>query len=99
MSSQTYVFYGMGGVIPGVIGQFSANTWVTIDTDTLQIVTQGFLPTVVPVVVSDTDTTYIDYGEAGSIPDVPNQAISTGHEEVVDITSNTVLQDTFLTSQ
>jgi len=99
MSTQTYVFYGAGGVIPGVVGQFSANTYVTIDTTTMQVVGQGFLPVAMPITGSDVDATYIDYGEAGVVPDVANQVIDIGQEEVVDVTTDTVLQDKFLSSQ
>lgn len=98
MGTQTYSFYGSSGVIPGVPGQFSAGTWVTINTDTLQVVSQGFLPSIPAIVTSDVTETVLDYGETGVVPDVANQLIDAGHEEVIDATTDSVLSDHFLPS-
>jgi len=98
MSIQTYSFYGSSGVIPGVPGQFSAGTWVTIDTTTMQITAQGFLAPIFSPSVSDVDETFMDYGEAGVIPEVANQPIDAGQIEVVDATTDTVVSDHFLPS-
>lgn len=98
MSTQTYSFYGSSGSIPGVPGQFSAGTWVTVDTITLQILSQGFLPPVVVPLLSDTTETFVDYGEAGVIPDIANQTIDAGQEEEIDATTDTILGTQFLPS-
>jgi len=104
MSTQTYSFYGTSGIIPNVPnpadprGEFHAGQWVTVDLSTLQIVSQGYLPALFSPPQGAVDETFVEYGEAGSIPDVPNQTIDAGQMETINTTNDTVVSDQFLPS-
>lgn len=43
MSLETYSFYDITGVIPGIPGEFHAGQRVTIDTDTMTVVSQELI--------------------------------------------------------
>jgi hypothetical protein len=57
MNKQTFIFYGNGGIIPGIPGSFSAGIVVDVDLDTMTILAERSLnlpphetfPTLAPV--------------------------------------------------